>query len=841
SEETQKAQAKAISALKLYFPAIYYRYFEADGKLAQTTPAQDRQALSPPSFSPIETDLAEKYSDGKITTAAISKPIRPVEKQDVANLRDLPRENQLRLIYKGMIAFMGGRVMPTMLAAGASSRMNTAEAPQDVKAMVDGEINSKAAVPIERLDNGQVITYEDAFFGSLAALARQIEALAKEVGIDLKMSDVRAGYMSNASYEEEQRAILEKHGFYGLNPANIRSFNQPLGVKFVANISDVRKKAPQEFKSAADKAEYFARLAYSADIKTKVDAGDAAAAIVAGEKDPWGHGEYFHQLIASGEFLYMLLNGIDFITVKNVDNYAAKFDEQYLMELGYLIELKEKEGVDGLFEVSEKSPGLKGGDWGVYLETGSQFAAEQPTLVATREAGSMFIKGDFKSFAFNDAVGLMTTDYIAALYMKEGQTLQEFINEMTVALEQASKGNRSAVEAIAQRGREKFPMLIDAKPGKKKIQITITQELIDNISHLLSENEINELKGMIGQSVETAPFVAKTETNMWQSTMVTDRKVRTVKVDNGSEISIISYMQMNWEQKKEVLKWFRFLATKQWDKNETDKAKAVKEMNAALGYKEGDAYYIKDANDPRIQIGLETFFGNALVAKDLLRYMLEENLYSEDFGQYLESVVASATGIPNSQTDALNAAISVFDSSKKTKDDVEALKTAMTKVELNLNDRKELNEQKVNALADALERLRNEVNGKEYGYDPHFRYKVVFSLMTLIGFGIKKPEGVSGDLVLGETFNPFSDPKFVEAAQKSVMSFDDLKRIIAQQAQKGMSPASSPASMIYLWLNGGLGESVLGRHPVIYAMNLHKQAMQKARAAGDDTAVKRLS
>ena len=67
------------------------------------------------------------------------------------------------------------------MIAGASSRMNTAEAPTEVKAMVDEEFLSKALVPIGMVDD-RVITYLDAFGINVARLFTAIEKEAIRVG-----------------------------------------------------------------------------------------------------------------------------------------------------------------------------------------------------------------------------------------------------------------------------------------------------------------------------------------------------------------------------------------------------------------------------------------------------------------------------------------------------------------------------------------------------------------------------------------------------------------------------------------------------------------------------------
>ena len=598
--------------------------------------------------SSVEVATGLRYLSGEIKNDVVQEPIRPTERADVFDPTKLSAEEQLALERKGTEALLSGKVSLSMLMAGASSRMNVNEAPEEIRDVVESgktgvkTMGSKAAVPITK----DGTTYFGIFMTNIARLFAQIKAQFGE----RQLGDNEVLLMTNEDYAQEHSDMLTNNGYYGFeNPENVRFFKQPLGAKYIANVTDAKK---MESKYQSED-EFIKALLYSADVTVRVK--DEPEAVLSQERDPLGHGEYFHQMVESGELLHLIDSGKEYVYVKNVDNYAAKFDKAFLIELGYFIQQAETKGINFLSEVSERVSGLKGGSWFVD-EAGSQRAVEDPTLNATiaemkdrleaaKKAGNTREAARLEkyigvlatpTFGFNDAVAFFSPDYVANLYLKDGQTLAEFLAEYREALKEKAKGNLEPIQQIAQRGRSKFPQLLDPKPAKKKVQMQVPQDL-SIYEGLLTAEQMEKARKFAGQTVEVTPVVVKIETNMWQSTALSAlNKVATTLVKNGRNIDILNYPNLSREEKVSlVLLWWRFAATKQWSKTTADKEKTRQDLNKVLGLKEGDEGYIASVDDPRVLIVTESYEGYEKlgVAEEMVGYIKEGQLIDENLAE----------------------------------------------------------------------------------------------------------------------------------------------------------------------------------------------------------------
>ena len=85
---------------------------------------------------------------------------------------------------------------------------------------------------------------------------------------------------------------------------------------------------------------------------------------------PEGHGEAFHQLVASGRILDFIDENVSakdepIIYTWNVDNLGGGFDENFLVALGYFIHLRNKKGIDQLIEGAARPKGEAGAGGGL--------------------------------------------------------------------------------------------------------------------------------------------------------------------------------------------------------------------------------------------------------------------------------------------------------------------------------------------------------------------------------------------------------------------------------------------------------------------------------------------
>lgn len=515
-----------------------------------------------------EAERARAYWKGELVTTPIDRPFRASRKEDVFDIvDDLSEEDAIKLEALAVASLLKGEGYISMLVAGASARMNTKEAPDEVKELVKNtKLKSKAAVPIGVSEEGKVTTYLGEFGENVARLFKSIDEEARKNRIESKVWENSIGLLSSEQYRDEHDRLLIENAFYGLSQHHVRFFHQPLGAKFVGTEKDVEN---LKDKFSSEEA-YREALAYSRLSSEHFEKGNHHQLVLADERDPQGHGEYFHQLIVSGELLHMIDTGKKWGFAKNVDNYAAKFDKTWLRTLGLFLE----RGLDFQPEVSPRAPGQKGGSLIVMEDNKAHQLAEDPNIVATNkinEAKGLPIVKPTDSYWFNDAVAFFSIPYVMNIYKKEGQTDAEFIQELR-------KASREERELIANRGRKKFPSLVDPKPAKEQNAAAV-----------------------------------KVETNMWQSTGVVgpEMKIAAVGVRGARNFPITQYAQMTPKQKEAELAKLRFLSTKQWTKTEKEVQDAREQMEKDLGRK---------VSDQELWITLETYEGNKIIAEDLLRY-----------------------------------------------------------------------------------------------------------------------------------------------------------------------------------------------------------------------------
>ncbi|PIW63553.1 MAG: hypothetical protein COW12_10130, partial [Candidatus Omnitrophica bacterium CG12_big_fil_rev_8_21_14_0_65_45_16] len=530
------------------------------------TSSEVRSELRKATEAEIETGV--RYWKGELITTPIARPFRPSRKDDVTDITELTETEALRLERIGAESLLHGEGEIGMLVAGASSRMNTADAPPEVLAMdVDGNILSKAAVPIGRASDGTVTTYLGEFGTNVARLLGAIETEAGKNNSAVWDNNILL--MSTDAYRPEHDQLFNAHHHFGLRPEQEYIFHQPVRPKYIATPADTqsirdRFKSQEEFDEA---------LVRSKAVAARLNQGVRRAVILEGEEDPLGHGEFFHQLVASGELLRIIDAGKKWIFVKNVDNYAAKFDRIWLRLLGLFID----RGLDFQPEVSPRTPGQKGGSLIVMTDNGTHRLAEDPEIEATNLTRGKTVMNLLDSYWFNDAVAFMTPRYVMSLYKKEGQTDGQFIKELREADQQGR-------EAIAERGRRRFPSLLDTKPAKG-----------------------------------TAAAVVKRETNMWQSTGVVpaDIRIQAVGVRGAKNVPIEDYLQRSFTDRISDLEGLRFMATKQWTVS-PDKVEKARATMAQLSGRDPS-----EVTDNEVWVTLETYEGNKILAGDLLRYNRE--------------------------------------------------------------------------------------------------------------------------------------------------------------------------------------------------------------------------
>lgn len=524
----------------------------------------------------VETGL--RYWRGELQTAPIARPFRASRREDVVDASSLPAEKKLHYARLAARSVLNGEGVFSMLVAGASSRMNILEAPDDVRRLMGGRgVLSKAAVPAGVDAEGRASTYLEEFGLNVSRFLALLGAEAKHAGASSRISENEILLLSNDEYRAEHDAILERAKHFGFDKKRVRFIHQKLGPKFVATPADVEKLRT----ALGESGRFEEALKISRDAEQKIRSGKNDAVILDGERDPLGHGEYFHELVASGELGRLIASGKKWVFLKNVDNLAAKVDGLWLAMLGRFLE----DGLDMQPEVSPRAPGRKGGSLIVRTDDGTPELAEDPNIEATNRLlagqGKPPIMETTGSFWFNDAVTLFSPRYVASLYKEAGQPEKDFLAHLT----RAGEAERAA---IADRGRKRFPAILDAKPAKKSKAVAV-----------------------------------KCETNLWQSTGLTgpDVRVSPIGVLGAMNVDVAQYKALDEKGRFAVLEKLRFLSTKNWDKSNEEKQKAREGLEKLLGRK---------ISEEELGLSLETYAGNKLLVADLLAYNRKAELVPQN-------------------------------------------------------------------------------------------------------------------------------------------------------------------------------------------------------------------
>lgn len=428
------------------------------------------------------SELGQRYLNGELRQQALSGDIRLSAQEDVPRVSDFSANERNELHELGLAALSSGRVGFGVLAAGASSRMNLRDLPADVAEMLkqtgkDDLPLSKALVPVIA-HSGETYNYLDLFLLNCRRFLEQVNASAKTV---IFVSEKNG---------PEIREHLEGCQNQGLNTDDVWDFVQPMEPQIVASSADVAK----------------AESNFTADDFEGVKAfSEKHAGCELPHGKPAGHGEFLHQLVASGTLARLLDAGVTHVSVRNIDNVAAVIDDHWTTALGWMI----SKDADILLEVSQRPEGQKGG--ALIQSEGAWRIAEDPSFRGTQWNAK-------DSYYMNNAVAILSLRYLLKIY-------QTSASEITQA-------DASQWLEITDRGRRLFPTLVDAKP------LTLEDDQV------------------VGAVIP--------ETNMWESTGVIDGLVvAAVAVDSDRDAGDL-FSQEAAEQQARAER-VRFSPTKNWD------------------------------------------------------------------------------------------------------------------------------------------------------------------------------------------------------------------------------------------------------------------------------------
>ncbi len=413
----------------------------------------------PDEIGPISS-LGQRYLAGDLKQDALSADICPSGKGEIADVRSLSEGDVATWRAEAVKVLQRGEVVFGLLAAGASSRMDTNKLPETARALLeksgqDCVPQSKALVPVVEND-GQVYTFLDLFMHNVQRFAEAINSSPKSLLFVSETNENEIAEHLNSRFAGNSDLLAELHKVV-----------QRLEPQIVATQEEATRR--RDNFDDQDAWQQACRLS------------ESYAGRQLNVPKPAGHGEFLHQLVATGKAAELIDQGVRYLSVRNIDNVPAVFDETWMTLVGYM----EANDVNFLVEVSERDDKQKGG--ALIKQRGRWRLAEDPSF-----AGSVHSATD--SFYINNAVAIMRLDYLFPIYeTNEAELLAAW-----------RTGDSEQLEKIAERGRRRFPTIIEAKPVAIKDHV---------VAAITPETNMWESTAITADEVEIQAFGVYSETD----------------------------------------------------------------------------------------------------------------------------------------------------------------------------------------------------------------------------------------------------------------------------------------------------------------------------------------
>ncbi len=359
--------------------------------------------------------LGDAYLRGQLAQARLQGEFRPSRREDVGELAALGAAELEQGIHAGLDVLRRGEVAYGVLAAGASTRMNLAEMPAAARRLLERagrtELGSKALVPVVEVD-GRVLSFLDLFLANVERLSAETRTSCPVVLL-----------ASEANGDEIERHVAHASK---IPSDDVVTFRQSLDAQVVATAADIER-ARKNFASERD-------------LESALELSRRFAGCALAVRKPGGHGEFLHQLISSGALGRLLRRGVHYVSIRNIDNIGALLDHRWLAILGRMA----SSGRNFVVEVSRRPDGPAGKGGSLIVRPNDELEiAEDPAFAGTGVDPRA-------SYYINNATALFKVDYLFQIYETSAQEILAAAPE--------------ALAEIAERGRRKFPVLIDVKP-----------------------------------------------------------------------------------------------------------------------------------------------------------------------------------------------------------------------------------------------------------------------------------------------------------------------------------------------------------------------------------------
>ena len=432
--------------------------------------------------------LGQRYLEKKLRGSQLTGEFTLSSRDDIPSASSLTDEQRDQWREIGRQA-LPGKVAFGVLAAGASSRMALKDLPEVCKEMLasagkDDMPSSKALVPVYMRDS-RPLTFLDLFLENVRRF-RETHGISNP-----------AVLLTSDANGDEINDHLTHVGAEG-----VLTFRQPLAPQIAATVEDVKAgqknfASEEDYQQAVDRAKEW-----------------AGREVLIGK--PAGHGEFLHQLVESGMLGQLAGDGIEYLSVRNIDNAAATLNDAWLTLFGYAVEQE----LDCLLEVCPRLEGQRGG--ALIQQNGQWRIAEDPSFAGTAHNAS-------ESCYINNAVAIFKLDYMYKLYNTSAEELQGAPPER--------------LAEIADHGRQQFPVIVEAKP--------------------------------VALSDQSVVGAVTPETNMWESTGVVEgAKIGAFGVPSEHSVGE-DFLELPRDARISRATTVRFSPTKTWDDFEDPVKRAI--------------------------------------------------------------------------------------------------------------------------------------------------------------------------------------------------------------------------------------------------------------------------
>ena len=568
----------------------YHRRTELRSDLLTKNAAAERAEGRVP--TELEVDKGRRYEAGELKTTPMGSNWVPASSEDISDVASISPEERKELMDLGARHLSEGIFQ--RIWAGASSRQSPQEQAQYVRLVTGDRVvqpfDSKSMTPIALLPNGDPVTYGELDNLDLERFLAEVERQALGAGVDARLVNNPALLtLSSDAFRSEHDRLFSQNENFGFRPEQLSFYHQPAGPVYYARTQAVERLYNNK---DIDDARFQKALPLSQQAERDYQAGHYDRLIIPGEGQSQGHGELGHLLIENGLLVKLWDGGKKWFYVKNVENAFAKYDDTFLVLLGYFLKNK----LDMLGEAARNFKGHKGGKWYKDKLTGNLAVYEDPNAKAAGVDLSL-------PSHVNNAVAFFSMHYLISLYAKEGQSDGDFIEE----LRQADQAKRVA---MADAGRQKFPLVLDEK-----------------------------------KSVKTDAIYAKLETNWWTGMAIALASGRNIKVGalgvgGPLDFPIDAFDTMSAAQRHHALAYDRFGASKQWDLTPKKWAELKEAVKVALG---------KEPTPERLAIMSESYKGTLPLYQALAQYQLVDPVFSGNIFPRSElrgfKILAKITGV----------------------------------------------------------------------------------------------------------------------------------------------------------------------------------------------------